>query len=97
MPELYWQVRSQANMHLRNGDEPYQSTLNAMSYWPEKETAVAARLNKKNHIECISTFGFESLFEGQITYNPKRTLVLFQSRVESKNWLITWPQLQVVL
>lgn len=97
MPELNWQVRNQANMHLRNGDEPYQSTLDAMSYWPEKETAVAARLNKKNQIECISAFGFESLFESQITYNPKRTLTLFQSRVESKNWLITWPQLQVAV
>ena len=97
MPELNWQVRNQANMHLRNGDEPYQSTLDAMSYWPEKETAVAARLNEKNQIECISAFGFESLFEGQITYNPKRTLVLFQSRVESKNWLITWPQLRVAV
>ncbi|MEH0696931.1 nucleotidyltransferase family protein [Vibrio owensii] len=97
MPEFNWQVRNQANMHLRNGDKPYQSTLDAMSYWPEKETAVAARLNEKNQIECISAFGFESLFEGQITYNPKRTLVLFQSRVESKNWLITWPQLRVAV
>ncbi|MDA0384421.1 nucleotidyltransferase family protein [Vibrio owensii] len=97
MPEFNWQVRNQANMHLRNGDKPYQSTLDAMSYWPEKETAVAARLNEKKQIECISAFGFESLFEGQITYNPKRTLTLFQSRVESKNWLITWPQLQVAV
>lgn len=97
MPEFNWQVRNQANMHLRNGDIPYQSTLDAMSYWPEKETAVAARLNEKNQIECISAFGFESLFEGQITYNSKRTLALFQSRVESKNWLITWPQLQVAV
>ncbi|MFM2614905.1 nucleotidyltransferase family protein [Vibrio campbellii] len=97
MPEFNWQVRNQANMHLRNGDKPYQSTLDAMSYWPEKETAVAARLNEKNQIECISAFGFESLFESQITYNPKRTLTLFQSRVESKNWLITWPQLQVAV
>ncbi len=97
MPEFNWQVRNQANMHLRNGDKPYQSTLDAMSYWPEKETAVAARLNERNQIECISAFGFESLFEGQITYNPKRTLTLFQSRVESKNWLITWPQLQVAV
>lgn len=97
MPELNWQVRNQANMHIRNGDNPYQSTLDAMSYWPEKETAVAARLNEKNQIECISAFGFESLFEARITYNPKRTLALFQSRVESKNWLITWPQLRVAV
>ncbi|MFN1650305.1 nucleotidyltransferase family protein [Vibrio rotiferianus] len=97
MPELNWQVRNQANMHLRNGDKPYQNTLDAMSYWPENETAVAARLNKNNQIECISAFGFESLFDGHITYNPKRTMTLFESRVESKDWLITWPQLQVAV
>ncbi|MGR4989090.1 nucleotidyltransferase family protein [Vibrio rotiferianus] len=97
MPELNWQVRNQANMHLRNGDKPYQNTLDAMSYWPEKETAVAARLNENNQIECISAFGFTSLFDGHITYNPKRTMTLFESRVESKDWLITWPQLQVAV
>ncbi|MGR5192430.1 nucleotidyltransferase family protein [Vibrio rotiferianus] len=97
MPGLNWQVRNQANMHLRNGDKPYQNTLDAMSYWPEKETAVAARLNENNQIECISAFGFTSLFDGHITYNPKRTMTLFESRVESKDWLITWPQLQVAV
>jgi hypothetical protein len=97
MPELNWQVRNQVNMHLRNGDKPYQNTLAAMSYWPEKETAVAARLNENNQIECISAFGFTSLFDGHITYNPKRTMTLFESRVESKDWLITWPQLQVAV
>jgi hypothetical protein len=97
MPELNWQVRNQVNMHLRNGDKPYQNTLDAMSYWPEKETAVAARLNENNQIECISAFGFTSLFDGHITYNPKRTMTLFESRVESKDWLITWPQLQVAV
>ncbi|EKF9839571.1 nucleotidyltransferase family protein, partial [Vibrio cholerae] len=43
MPELNWQVKNQVKMHLQNGDNPYQSTLDAMSYWPEKETAVAVR------------------------------------------------------
>ncbi|MET2845887.1 nucleotidyltransferase family protein [Vibrio owensii] len=97
MPEFNWQVRNQANMHLRNGDIPYQSTLDAMSYWPEKETAVAARLNEKNQIECISAFGFESLFSGYLTWNPERPLVLFRQRLTQKNWLTIWPNLKLVL
>ncbi|EKG46506.1 hypothetical protein VCHC50A1_3287, partial [Vibrio cholerae HC-50A1] len=43
MPQLNWQVKNQAKMHLQNGDNAYQSILDAMSYWPEKETAVAVR------------------------------------------------------
>jgi hypothetical protein len=43
MPELNWQVRNQAKMHLRNNDKPYLNSVDAMSYWPEKETAMAIR------------------------------------------------------
>nr|WP_253820887.1 nucleotidyltransferase family protein [Vibrio sp. 99-70-13A1] len=32
MPELNWQVRNQAVMHEHNGDAPYTSSLDAMSY-----------------------------------------------------------------
>ncbi|WP_117234779.1 nucleotidyltransferase family protein [Vibrio maerlii] len=95
MPELRWQVRNQASMHLRNGDEPYTSVLDAMSYWPEKETAVAIRQIGHGKYECIAAFGFESLLDGHITYNPKRSLEVFERRVKSKGWLMRWPDLSV--
>ncbi|MFT5236225.1 MAG: hypothetical protein ACI90A_001594, partial [Shewanella sp.] len=38
-PELPWSVKNQARMHIRNGDDPYLSSLDAMGYWPEQETA----------------------------------------------------------
>ncbi|PSW21700.1 nitrate reductase [Photobacterium sanctipauli] len=96
MPNVNWQVRNQAYMHSRNGDEPYQSCLDAMSFWPEKETAVAIRKIGSHRYECISAYGFDSLFEGKITYNPKRPYDLFRFRVESKGWLKQWPNLVVI-
>ena len=33
IPEAEWQVRNQARMHLRNGDEPYRDTAHAMTFW----------------------------------------------------------------
>ncbi|MEZ9717908.1 nucleotidyltransferase family protein [Vibrio cyclitrophicus] len=93
LPELNWQVRNQACMHTRNGDEPYQSSLDAMSYWPEKETAVALKQSLTGDIECISSFGLESLFDLQITPNPKRNRDIFDQRVQSKNWLTHWSKL----
>ncbi|MDV5169660.1 nucleotidyltransferase family protein [Photobacterium rosenbergii] len=95
LPLFNWQVRNQALMHLRNGDTPYFGTLDAMSYWPEKETAVGVRLNSQGEYECIAAFGFESLFGLQLTPNPKRPLSLFTERVNGKNWLSHWPKLQV--
>ncbi len=96
MPQLEWQVRNQALMHQRNGDEPYTSTLHAMSFWPEKETAVGIRKRAESEFECIAAFGFETLLAGHITYNPKRDRRTFLQRVEEKRWLTHWPQLKVI-
>ncbi|MDP5146801.1 nucleotidyltransferase family protein [Shewanella sp. ULN5] len=41
---LNWSVKNQARMHIRNGDAPYLCCLDAMEYWPEKQTAVAVKL-----------------------------------------------------
>ncbi|WP_081310463.1 nucleotidyltransferase family protein [Pseudoalteromonas luteoviolacea] len=95
MPELNWQVRNQAIMHGRNGDSSYKSALDAMSYWPEKETAIAIRQTAESQYECIAAFGVESLLKGDITYNPNRPREVFDDRVKSKGWLVRWPQLSV--
>ncbi|MCG9580254.1 nucleotidyltransferase family protein [Vibrio tubiashii] len=95
MPNLNWQVRNQALMHTRNGDAPYRNSVDAMGYWPEKETAIGIRLNDKLEYECVSAFGLDSLFDLKISHNPARPKNLFVSRVEGKNWLATWPLLKV--
>jgi len=97
MPELNWEVRNQAIMHKRNGDKPYFSIIDAISYWPEKETAVAIRKLDNGNYECISAFGFESLFNLQVTRNPKRSLETFSERVTSKGWLAHWSNLRTEL
>ena len=95
LPQLNWQVRNQALMHVRNNDEPYGSSLDAMSYWPEQETAVAIRKLSNGNFDCISAFGFESLFNFQVTYNTKRLKSVFEHRIKSKEWLIKWRNLVV--
>ncbi|WP_252179468.1 nucleotidyltransferase family protein [Endozoicomonas sp. 4G] len=95
MPNLNWQVRNQAIMHIRNNDKPYKNSLDAMSFWPEKETAVAVRLLKNGELECISAFGTDSLFSLKVTHNPKRARSVFNQRVTSKGWLGQWPKLRI--
>lgn len=96
-PAYAWQVKNQAKMHNRNGDRPYSNIVDAMSFWPEKETAVAVRLTDTDELEVISAFGLDTLFQGQITYNPQRSKEIFLSRVANKGWCETWPKLKVVL
>ncbi len=91
-----WQVKNQALMHFRNQDRPYLNCEDAMTYWPEQETAVAVRLTAEEKLEILAPFGLSSLLAGQITYNPRRSLVFFRNRIESKGWLSQWPRLQVL-
>lgn len=95
MPSLNWQVRNQAVMHRRNGDAPYHDVVDAMRHWPEQETAVAVRLCADGNIECVSAFGFASLFALKLTPNPRRDRHVFEQRLSRKGWLAKWPQLQI--
>ena len=96
LPDVRWQVKNQAVMHKRNGDNPYTSIVDAMQHWPEKETAVAVQLHQ-NGFTFVSGFGFESLFNGKLTWNPARDQRTFLHRVEQKKWLSRWPKLQLPL
>lgn len=94
-PHISWQVRNQALMHHRNGDRPYHHTLDAMSFWPEYETAVAARISAHHQYEVIAAFGFASLFDLSITPNPERHPSISAKRIHDKDWLTRWPKLTV--
>jgi uncharacterized protein len=92
--DLLWSVKNQARMHSRNGDAPYLDTLDAMSYWPELETAVGVRLAPDELF--ISPFPLESLSHLQITINPKRPKIAdVEVRIAQKKWLEIWPKLQI--
>ncbi len=93
---LPWSVKNQARMHIRNGDQPYECTEDAMRFWTEIETAIGVKLNSKGEMELIAPFGLESLFANTITVNPHRSkLEDFEHRLRSKDWLKRWPKLRV--
>ena len=95
-PTVNWQVKNQAVMHLRNQDPAYQTSTDAMRYWPEKETAVGVRLNDNNQLELAAPFGIQSLLEGKLTHNPLRSKAIFEQRIARKQWLQKWPKLMVI-
>ncbi len=92
-----WEVKNQALMHNRNNDRRYESTADAMSFWPEKETAIGVKLvDMDGSIDVVAPFGIKSLYDGLITHNPKRSVDIFKLRIENKQWLRKWPLLKVV-
>lgn len=96
LPNLQWSVKNQARMHLRNGDDPYRSVANAMEYWPETATAVAARRGPFGTIEINAPFGLDDLLGLQLRPTPRflsDKLPIFLERVSSKRWLERYPKL----
>lgn len=80
-----WSVKNQAHMHARNHDLPYKNIADAISHWPEVETAVGV-LIRYHQIEIIAPFGLTSLFKGYINLHAKRPkFEVFQQRIQQKN------------
>ncbi|WP_226568941.1 nucleotidyltransferase family protein [Mangrovibacter yixingensis] len=100
LPTLDWSVKNQARMHLRNGDNPYSSTENALLYWPETATAIGVRLGDEDCIEVIAPFGLNDLFELRLRPTPtfeREKLDIFNQRVNTRRWKERYPQLQLIV
>ena len=83
-------------MHQRNDDAPYASSVDAMRYWVEVESALAVRLTAARQIEVINPFTQDGLFALHLTLNPWRPRpAAFRQRLITKGWLERWPRLQV--
>ena len=91
-----WSVKNQARMHLKHSHDPYQNIEDAMRYWVEIETAVGVRLID-NNLYLIAPYGTTSLLSGELTFNTLSNINVFKHRIEQKQWLIHWPQLEVNL
>jgi len=98
-PALPWSVRNQARMHLRNGDEPYQSLEDALRYWLETPTCVAVRIDLSDRLEVIAPFGLDDLFAMRIRPTPRgrQRAADYRSRIETKGWETQWPQAVIEL
>ncbi|MBR9726851.1 nucleotidyltransferase family protein [Shewanella intestini] len=95
---LPFSVKNQARMHIRNHDAPYHSCLDAMRYWPEKQTAIGVKmmLIAPKQLNLQSAFSLNGLFNYTITPNPLRSQALFDQRISSKGWLERYPKLAIV-
>ncbi len=70
-PAAAWSVKNQARMHLRNGDAPYASAVEAMRGWPETATAVTARRRGPDGCEVAAPFGLEDLLGLALRPTPR--------------------------
>jgi hypothetical protein len=94
-----WSVKNQARMHVRNGDAPYASAVEAIGHWPETATAVAVKLTAEGAYEIAAPFGLGDLFDLVLRPTPRFAAgdkrAVYLTRIQSKRWLAIWPRLRI--
>lgn len=83
-------------MHIRNHDNEYTSTSDAMSYWPEVETAIGVKMETNGGLKLVSPFPLNEVLSKSVTINPKSPKPdTFRKRVQTKGLLNIWPELVI--
>nr|WP_231593158.1 nucleotidyltransferase family protein [Rossellomorea marisflavi] len=100
VPHAPWSVKNQARMHEVNGDEPYVSTADAISKFPETATSVAVRLNDENALQLLAPWGIKDLVNMEVRPTPhfKETphgYTVYEKRIQEKGWNKKWPMVKV--
>lgn len=98
-PALPWSVRNQARMHVRNGDSPYGSTIDALRFWLETPTCVAVSLDTQDRLEITAPYGLADLFSMSIRPTPRGQArqAAYMARIAEKKWHERWPNVTVEL
>lgn len=92
-----WSVKNQARMAIRNGHGGYRDVEHAISHFPERATAVAARLSiAQCELELLAPFGIDDLCAGVIRATPNADLDVYFARCRDKRWLDRWPDVRVL-
>lgn len=100
-PEYIWELKNQVYMHIHSPEtSPYTSSCDAVSKYPEKCTAIAARLDKNHKLELFLPYGENDILNFIVSptphflENPKRMKV-YEERQTKKNWKGKWPNLEI--
>ncbi len=99
LPGEPWSVRNQARMHRRNGDRPYRSTADALTFWLETPTALAMRLAPDGRFELLAPFGLDDLYGLVMQPTPHaraQRLPAYRARLASKAFGKTWPKIKIL-
>lgn len=99
-PHLPWSVKNQARMHIVNRIPPYESSIDAISKFPETATALGVKLNDHGKVVLAAPHGIEDVVNCQVKPTPYFTqseeqMEIYKDRVIKKNWKARWDKLEV--
>ena len=99
-PNIPWSVKNEARMHIVNDIKPYQSSVDAISKFPETATALGVKLDKQKRVVLAAPCGIEDVVGLRIKPTPffaetEERLQIYKKRIVTKNWPAIWSRLEV--
>ncbi len=96
VPDVEWDVKNQARVHMWRPVPPSTSTWDGLLSWSEPATAVAIRLLPNDELEILAPYGLDDLFG--MVFRPTGRIPFHEylDRVERKAIARRWPRVTVV-
>lgn len=99
-PTVPWSVKNQARMHTLNNVQPYSSSVEAISKFPETATALGLKLDEQGSVILTAPHGIKDVVNYHIRPTPffretEERLEIFHHRVRDKNWKAVWNKVEV--
>lgn len=96
MPQVNWEVKNQARMHVKHDHAPYRSSAAAIARWIEMPTCVGVRLSREGVLRVLAPYGLTCCFSLRVCINPAfPNKAVYCDRVSAKQWQQRWPQLDI--
>ncbi|RNA66877.1 nucleotidyltransferase family protein [Alteribacter keqinensis] len=100
LPGVPWSVKNEARMHMVNDIEPYESSVDAISKFPETATALGVKLDDEENVVLTAPCGLEDVLNLEVKPTPffSRTeagAAIYEERIDKKDWKSIWPQITV--
>lgn len=101
-PSYQWEVKNQVFMHGHSPHTaPYQNARDAISKYPERCTAIAARL-KDGDLELFLPYDEDDIVNFIVQPTPhfladEERMAVYHERLKKKDWQEKWPCLKIFI
>ncbi|MFS0864747.1 nucleotidyltransferase family protein [Fredinandcohnia sp. 179-A 10B2 NHS] len=100
MPDIPWSVKNEARMHVVNHIEPYFSSVDAVSKFPETATALGVKIDENDQLILTAPCGIEDVINMEVKptgffTETKERAAIYEKRLKQKNWKSIWPKIKV--
>ncbi|QKY69379.1 nucleotidyltransferase family protein [Lentibacillus sp. CBA3610] len=99
-PKEPWSVKNEARMHIANDIEPYSSSVDAISKFPETATALGVKLDKYDNLILAAPYGVEDVINLEVKptsyfINSRGRISIYEERMVKKNWISKWNKIRI--